>query len=374
MNHIAHRRILTADSEIVMRLGEVFLVRGSFLPLNSPELDGLLPLALLVVAIKGRDLYFTMVGLDNLGSSVSVHRENSVMLIDKRGREVEISDARLLCLFKKLPAGESARVVDGVSFYFRTAIANKKVLRDTSLRKLDERLIDIADWPGGSIEVWALRQLELPHRQALIDEGVDTSNFELERGVNRAEKRKVINKLLQTKIFLHRAQEKKVASAPEKSTGKPSKYRYTSGRPPKHRLAASQEVWQEATVGSGVHHEGPAHSLDSPFAVGIGEYAQTVSGPVIHPGEVGHVQWVSASDEVIMNGSDLVVEPAEAPEMPEVPESRIEAPEAQEDRITERQTVDIRTIKRAAGIRAGGADSNIFLYDDVRDDEYGDDF
>jgi len=148
---------------VVIRLGSMFVVKGAaFKPLNCPDLYGLTPLILMATAFNGAKIYFTMIGMDYLQGTVAMHLDNGVVITNSRGKRIDILDSQLVQTFKEYKIGKACSAVNYMPLYIRIAITDRDCLENTSLRKMQYRLVNICDWPDMSIKAWARRQLNLP--------------------------------------------------------------------------------------------------------------------------------------------------------------------------------------------------------------------
>jgi len=162
---ITSRDIFFGPDKIVrIRLGDILVPKSQLKARNQADLCGLMPLAILAVGFFMDDTYFTVMGLDELEYSTSKHIKNGLVLLSKRGKEIEMSEASIVRLFKLFRCSRSSDSIDGLTLYLRTLVTNPSDLRDSSVYKIDRRLINMIEWPDTALRTWASKHLCVPSK------------------------------------------------------------------------------------------------------------------------------------------------------------------------------------------------------------------
>jgi hypothetical protein len=165
MKPIASRDIFSdVGDSIKIRLGDILILRSSLKALNKGDLDGLMPLAILVVGFFLDEVYFTLLGLDILRYSISKHTKKGLMLLNKRGKEIKISEDNIVQFFKTFARHKSSDTMDGLMLYLRTLVTNPLDLKNASAYKISKRIINMIEWPDVALITWASKHLRIPHQ------------------------------------------------------------------------------------------------------------------------------------------------------------------------------------------------------------------
>lgn len=154
---------------IIMRLGDLFTTDSELKVVNSDTTHHYTALMLLTTAIT-RDLarksysriYFTMIGTDKMSYTIVKTTEDSIILINPKGKESKIHKKYLIEAMRRFELGETSIVLEGVRLYVCTAISRLADLAKTDIRKMETRAMDLSKWPCSSLVTWARYHLNIP--------------------------------------------------------------------------------------------------------------------------------------------------------------------------------------------------------------------
>ena len=154
---------------ITIRLGDLFTTDSELRVINSDVTHHYTALMLLTTAIS-RDLarksyskiYFTMIGTDKMAYTIARTTENSIILINPKGKESEIHKKYLIEAMRRFELGETSIVSGGIRLYVRTAISRLADLAKTDICKMETRAMDLSKWPYFSLIIWAKHHLNIP--------------------------------------------------------------------------------------------------------------------------------------------------------------------------------------------------------------------
>lgn len=162
MRPLTWRKIYNQGHTINMHLGDVFIVKDSFKASNTMNLDGLLPLAIMVTSFSNDGVHFVMIGLDIINGHIDKHDKNDIVLTNGKGKSITMTDEELVNTFGKFEPNKLHLRIGGVILYLRPLTMKEEYLKRTQLRKTGKRVINICDWPYLAIRTWAHIQLGIP--------------------------------------------------------------------------------------------------------------------------------------------------------------------------------------------------------------------
>jgi hypothetical protein len=181
---------------ITIRLGDLFTTDSELKVINSDITHHYTALMLLTTAIT-RDLarksysrvYFTMIGTDKIAYTIARTTENSIILINPKGKETEIHKKYLIESMRKFELGETSIVYAGVRLYVCTAISRLADIAKTDIRKMEARAMDLSKWPCFSLVIWAKHHLNIPSsnipKAKYIEDKIGTINGMLKLSATR---------------------------------------------------------------------------------------------------------------------------------------------------------------------------------------------
>lgn len=156
--------LLKPGGPIKIRLGDILILDSPLKACNHRDLTQFIPLAVLVVGLFRNEIHFTLLGLDSYQYSISKHTKKGLVLLNKRGKEIQISESHIVRFFKEFVRRRSSDAIDGVHLYLRTVITDTSRLMASSGTKTSKRLIDLTEWPDRSLVTWAKKHLRIPHQ------------------------------------------------------------------------------------------------------------------------------------------------------------------------------------------------------------------
>ena len=181
---------------ITIRLGDLFTTDSELRTINSDITHHYTALMLLTTAIT-RDLarksysrvYFTMIGTDRMSYTIARTTENSIIVINPKGKELEIRKKYLIKAMRKFELGETSIVYEGIRLYICTAISRLADIAKMDIRKMEDRAMDLSKWPCSSLVIWAKHHLNIPSshipKAKYIEDKIGTINGLLKLSATR---------------------------------------------------------------------------------------------------------------------------------------------------------------------------------------------
>jgi hypothetical protein len=160
---ISHRKMkLYKYGPTTVRLGDILLPEVPFKPSNYRDVEGISGLAFLVSGFNGYKTYLTLLGMDALKHNISKCTDKGVIILSSRGKQIKIQNEKIVDIFRQFQPGHLSDTIYGIPMYLRIAVSDKKRLEGSLLRKVNERLINMCEWPDRALVTWALHHLLLP--------------------------------------------------------------------------------------------------------------------------------------------------------------------------------------------------------------------